>query len=117
LVNYPEQPLRHTVIFRKLIFGNRSDDGTHTPSATNKPKSALDGLRSSQMFPANAESTSRPSPQAKSESGIRKNFDDRASRSHAPKRDESIERQCVEICPNRLHSFKPEFARGSHGDI
>jgi hypothetical protein len=28
--NYAEQTLRHPVIFRKLIFGNRSDDGAHT---------------------------------------------------------------------------------------
>jgi len=28
--NYAEQTLRHPVIFRKLIFGNRSDQGAHT---------------------------------------------------------------------------------------
>jgi hypothetical protein len=28
--NYAEQTLRHPVIFRKLIFGNRSEQGAHT---------------------------------------------------------------------------------------
>jgi transposase len=28
--NYAEQTLRHPVIFRKLVFGNRSDHGAHT---------------------------------------------------------------------------------------